>query len=186
MRVVVAPDSFKGTIGAADAAAALAAGWRAARPGDEVTCLPLADGGEGTVECWPRPPRTRAWHEAVVSGPGAGAGHGALAGAARPRARHRGWPARPGCRSWPCPTRWARTPPASASCSAARWTPGPAGSCSGLGGSASTDGGTGALAALGARFLDAPASGSCRAAAGRWPGWPAPTWPDCGRRPRTA
>ncbi len=65
------------------------------------------------------------------------------------------WPARPGCPSWPCPTRSARTPRASASCSAARWTPGPAASCSGLGGSASTDGGTGALAALGARFLDA-------------------------------
>ena len=47
--VLVAPDSFKGTIGAADAAAALAAGWRSARPGDEVTCRPLADGGEGTV-----------------------------------------------------------------------------------------------------------------------------------------
>ncbi|MGH3276919.1 MAG: glycerate kinase, partial [Streptosporangiaceae bacterium] len=36
MRVVLAPDSFKGTIGAADAAAALAAGWRAVRPADEL------------------------------------------------------------------------------------------------------------------------------------------------------
>ena len=49
MRVVVAPDSFTGSLSAADAAAAIAAGWTAARPGDEVTTVPVADGGEGTV-----------------------------------------------------------------------------------------------------------------------------------------
>ena len=49
MRVVMAPDSFKGSIGAAEAARALAAGWRFARPGDDVVELPLADGGEGTL-----------------------------------------------------------------------------------------------------------------------------------------
>ncbi|MFJ1755908.1 glycerate kinase [Kitasatospora sp. NPDC088134] len=49
MRVVVAPDSFKGTIDAADAATALAAGWRSVRAADEVRCLPMADGGEGTL-----------------------------------------------------------------------------------------------------------------------------------------
>ncbi|MGH3410519.1 MAG: glycerate kinase, partial [Streptosporangiaceae bacterium] len=70
MRVVVAPDSFKGSIGAADAAAALAAGWLAARPGDEVTCLPLADGGEGTVAVLAAAAADSAWHQAVVSGPG--------------------------------------------------------------------------------------------------------------------
>ena len=48
-RVVFAPDSFKGTIGAAEAAAALAAGWRSIRRHDEISLLPMADGGEGTV-----------------------------------------------------------------------------------------------------------------------------------------
>src|SRR3954470_21389848 len=49
-KVVIAPDSFKGTLGAAEAAAALAAGWREIAPDDEVLTLPLADGGEGTLE----------------------------------------------------------------------------------------------------------------------------------------
>jgi len=49
MRVVFAPDSFKGTLDAPDAAAALAEGWRAARPYDELLLAPMADGGEGTV-----------------------------------------------------------------------------------------------------------------------------------------
>lgn len=50
MKVVICPDSFKGTVGAADAAAAMADGWRAARPGDEVVAVPLADGGDGTLD----------------------------------------------------------------------------------------------------------------------------------------
>ncbi|HYJ50695.1 MAG TPA: glycerate kinase, partial [Microbacterium sp.] len=49
MIVVLAPDSFKGTLGAADAAAALAEGWRRARPDDDIVLLPMADGGEGTL-----------------------------------------------------------------------------------------------------------------------------------------
>ena len=51
-RVVIAPDSFKGTIGAAAAAAAIAAGWHGVRHGDEVQLLPMADGGEGTVDAF--------------------------------------------------------------------------------------------------------------------------------------
>lgn len=50
--VVFAPDSFKGTIGAADVAAALAAGWGSVRPGDRVVLRPMADGGEGTVDAF--------------------------------------------------------------------------------------------------------------------------------------
>ena len=50
MRVLIAPDSFKGSLGAAAAAAALAEGWLSVRPGDQVTRLPLADGGEGTLD----------------------------------------------------------------------------------------------------------------------------------------
>ena len=46
--VLVAPDSFKGTFSAVDVAAALAAGIRDTRR--EAVELPLADGGEGTME----------------------------------------------------------------------------------------------------------------------------------------
>ncbi|KTS64732.1 glycerate kinase [Microbacterium testaceum] len=47
--VLLAPDGFKGSITAADAAAALAAGWRDARPADATIERPMADGGEGTA-----------------------------------------------------------------------------------------------------------------------------------------
>ncbi|SDR82811.1 glycerate kinase [Microlunatus soli] len=50
LRVLVAPDSFKGSLSAADAATAIAAGWRRVRPSDELQQIPLADGGEGTVD----------------------------------------------------------------------------------------------------------------------------------------
>lgn len=50
--VVFAPDSFKGTIGAAEVAAALAAGWGSVRPDDRVVLRPMADGGEGTVDAF--------------------------------------------------------------------------------------------------------------------------------------
>jgi glycerate kinase len=47
--VVVAPDKFKGSLTAAQAADRIAAGVRRAAPGVEVRALPVADGGEGTV-----------------------------------------------------------------------------------------------------------------------------------------
>ncbi|MFE5409042.1 glycerate kinase [Microbacterium sp. NPDC056569] len=50
--VVIAPDSFKGTIGAAAAAEALAAGWRRELPASEIRLMPMADGGEGTVDAF--------------------------------------------------------------------------------------------------------------------------------------
>lgn len=49
MRVVVAVDSYKGSIGAADAAAVIGAAWVGVRPGDEILLRPMADGGEGTL-----------------------------------------------------------------------------------------------------------------------------------------
>jgi glycerate kinase len=48
-RVLVCPDKFRGTLSAAEAAAAIAAGVRAAGIPDTVE-LPLADGGEGTLD----------------------------------------------------------------------------------------------------------------------------------------
>src|SRR2546429_8187689 len=50
MKVVVAPNSFKGSLSASQAAAAIARGVREARPQAEVVEIPVADGGEGTVE----------------------------------------------------------------------------------------------------------------------------------------
>lgn len=51
-RVVIAPDSFKGTISAGDAARAIASGWLSVRPHDEVLLRPMADGGEGTLDAF--------------------------------------------------------------------------------------------------------------------------------------
>jgi glycerate kinase len=50
MRVVVAPDSFGGTLSAVEAAEAVAAGWRRSAPGDELVLRPLSDGGPGFVD----------------------------------------------------------------------------------------------------------------------------------------
>ncbi|WP_309065567.1 glycerate kinase [Microbacterium sp.] len=48
-RVVIAPDSFKGSIGAAAAAQAIADGWAAVDLAADLVLRPMADGGEGTV-----------------------------------------------------------------------------------------------------------------------------------------
>lgn len=49
MRVLVATDKFAGTLTAPEACNAVAAGWGGGRPGDAVRCVPMADGGPGTV-----------------------------------------------------------------------------------------------------------------------------------------
>ena len=49
LRIVVAPDSFGGALDSVAVARAIAAGWLRARPGDEVRLAPMADGGEGTL-----------------------------------------------------------------------------------------------------------------------------------------
>lgn len=49
-RILICPDSFKGTCPAADVAAAIVRGWRSVRPDDECVAAPMADGGEGTIE----------------------------------------------------------------------------------------------------------------------------------------
>jgi glycerate kinase len=50
MRVLIAPDKFAGTLTALQAADAIAAGWRAQRPDDELDLAPMADGGPGFVD----------------------------------------------------------------------------------------------------------------------------------------
>ena len=48
--VVIAPDKFKGTLTAAQVAAHVAAGLERACPGLRYVQVPVADGGDGTVE----------------------------------------------------------------------------------------------------------------------------------------
>ena len=50
MRILVAPDSFKGSADAVSVANLIEKGIRKVFPGAEVTKIPIADGGEGTVE----------------------------------------------------------------------------------------------------------------------------------------
>ena len=184
MRVLIAPDSFKGTLGAAAAAAALAEGWLSVRPGDQVTRLPLADGGEGTLDVLAATVSGARWHRAKVTGPGGApvtarwlelpdGGDGAPSGSpGRGQNSAARWPAD---RSAPAQVGTAVVELARASGLPLLARPDPMGAQTtglgellgraldagvgrilvGLGGSASTDGGTGALGALGARFLDA-------------------------------
>lgn len=50
MKVVIAPDSFKGSLTALEAAQVMAAGVRHAHPQAEIVLKPMADGGEGTLD----------------------------------------------------------------------------------------------------------------------------------------
>lgn len=152
--MVIAPDSFKGSLSARDAAAAIAVGWRSVRPSDKIVCIPLADGGEGTLD-------------AVET---------ATAGSVR---RSAGLVTGPDGR--PTPGEWLELPDGTAVVELAQSSGLPlmreldamaattrglgevirsalkGGATSliiGLGGSASTDGGAGALAALGLALLD--------------------------------
>ncbi|WP_353827705.1 glycerate kinase [Agromyces sp. SYSU T0242] len=153
MRVLVAPDSLKGSLAAADAAEAIAAGWRSARPGDELVRMPMADGGEGTVAAIAATRPDGRLRTADVVGPGA----------ERVRAH---WLELPDgtavvelAQSSGLPL-LARPDPLGAHTRglgetiAAALDAGAQRVVIGLGGSASTDGGAGMLSALGARFLD--------------------------------
>jgi glycerate kinase len=50
VRVLVTPDKFKGTLTAVQAAEAIAGGWARAVPSADVEQVPMADGGEGTLD----------------------------------------------------------------------------------------------------------------------------------------
>jgi glycerate 2-kinase len=81
LKVLIAPDKFKGTLTARSAAEAMAKGWCGARPKDEIELLPISDGGDGfgavmgelleakiqtvrTVDAAHRPCGSRWWWEA--------------------------------------------------------------------------------------------------------------------------
>lgn len=165
MRIVVAPDSFKGSIGAAAAAAALARGWRSARPGDDVSCLPLADGGEGTLDVLAAAVPAARWHQATVTGPGRAAVTACwlelAPGSAAPGPANTGKTAvielarASGLPLLASPDPMGAHTAGTGELIIRALDAGAARIVITLGGSASTDGGTGALTALGARFADA-------------------------------
>lgn len=64
MRIVIAPDKFKGTLTAREAADAMAAAVRERWPGAHVAVIPIADGGDGTLDALGGPNRCE-----TVTGP---------------------------------------------------------------------------------------------------------------------
>ncbi|MBT2518391.1 glycerate kinase [Streptomyces sp. ISL-90] len=155
-RIVVAPDSFKGTASAADAAAALARGWHTVRPDDELVLRPMADGGEGTLDAFEAAVPDARQMPVTVRGP-----------VSEPVESH--WLLLPGDRPAAVVELAATSgitlldPLAPLDAHTAGFGEAIAAALDhgvdrvllALGGSASTDGGVGALAVLGARFLDA-------------------------------
>jgi glycerate kinase len=69
MRVLIAPDSFKGSATAPEVAGAIATGWRRGRPDDEVATCPMGDGGEGTLEAFAAMSPTAQRIPVLVTGP---------------------------------------------------------------------------------------------------------------------
>jgi len=50
MHIVAAPNAFKGSLSAVEAAEAMRRGILTAKPGCRVSCIPVADGGDGLTE----------------------------------------------------------------------------------------------------------------------------------------
>ena len=68
MRIVVAPDKFKGSLTAIEAARAIAKGARGAFPEAEIETIPMADGGEGIVDALVEA-TSGTYHSECVTGP---------------------------------------------------------------------------------------------------------------------
>jgi len=155
-RIVCVPDSFKGSVGAAEAAAALARGARQVFPEAQINELPFADGGEGTLEAvlaaWGRPAETVAALDAL--------GRAVDASLGRSADRRTGLIEAAQANGLPqvadVPLQPLRAESYGVGLIAKELLEDPA--CEEIllciGGSASTDGGTGVLRGLGARFLD--------------------------------
>ncbi len=158
MQVVVAPDGFGGTLTAREAAAAIVEGWVAQRPGDEVIVVPMSDGGEGLLDAVATPDDT--WVTTEVAGPHGHPVDAALllradGSAIVESAQACGLHLLPPERRTP---RLATTYGVGQLLEAARDV-GAARILLGLGGSASVDGGAGALTGLGLRPTVADGSG---------------------------
>ncbi|WP_198597783.1 glycerate kinase [Blastococcus atacamensis] len=151
VRIVIAPDSFKGTLSADDAAAAIAAGARRALPDADLVLRPVADGGEGTVAAAVR--AGAGLRTARVTGPDGEAVDAAFAVDGTTAVVELAAAAGLDLLDRPAPmtatTRGVGELVLAALDGGARRI------VLGLGGSATTDGGAGMLQALGARLLDA-------------------------------
>ena len=152
MKIVVAPDKFKGSLPATKVAAAIAAGLHAGRPGAEVVTIPVADGGEGTVDA-----AVAAGYERVPVTAAGPAGDPVEASYARrgevavvELAGVCGLARLPGGRPAPL----TASSFGAGEVLRAALEAGARRIILGVGGSASTDGGAGLLQALGARVLD--------------------------------
>lgn len=160
LTVLIAPDSFGGALDSVAVTAAIADGWSRARPGDEILRRPMADGGEGTMAAIAEALGDAAERRAVETTDALGRpitaewlllddGRGAFVEMAAASGLARLTPEE-------------RTP-ANALVASSRGTgdllraaldAGAREITIGLGGSATTDGGSGLLRALGARVLD--------------------------------
>lgn len=157
MKILLAPDAFKGSLSALEAADAMAAGIRRVCPETEIVLLPLADGGEGTVDALIAATGGRI-QSARVTGPlgeAVDARWGLLgpggATAVVEMAEAAGLMLVPTTQRDPRKTTTYGVGElllAAVQCGANEIIVG-------LGGSATNDGGAGALSALGVRFLDA-------------------------------
>lgn len=156
-RVLIAPDSFKGSLTQAEVAAAIAAGVGRALPAVRITELPLSDGGEGWLETLVAADSGGRVESAVVSGPLGEpvdgrfglveGGRTAVVEVATASGLHLVEPT-------PATFR-AASSRGSGELIRAALDAGAARVLVGLGGSATTDGGAGLGVALGARLLDA-------------------------------
>ncbi|MFF9395350.1 glycerate kinase [Streptomyces griseoluteus] len=150
--VLVAPDKFKGSLTAAEVAAHVAAGLRGAVPGVAVETLPVADGGDGTVDAAVAAGFER--REVKVTGP---LGHPVTAAfAVRGDTAVVEMAEASGLRRLPAGSLAPLTASTHGSGELLRAAldSGARTVVLGVGGSATTDGGAGMLTALGARFLD--------------------------------
>lgn len=153
--VVIAPDSFKGSLPALAVAEAIAAGWRDVHPGDRIVLVPQADGGEGTLDAIEAAvPDARRRDAGDVTGPDGRATRGEWlqlpdGTAVVELAQSSGLPLMRELDAGGASTRGLGEVIRAALDAGARRI------VIGLGGSASTDGGMGALSALGLLLLDA-------------------------------
>ena len=152
MRILVAPDKFKGTLTGAEAAEAMAAGIRRVLPDADITMQPIADGGEGTLEAVLAAGGVRREVTALgplsetVSAPWALTGSTAVIETARASGLEFVTPTPHTAGTAHCY--------GSGELLAAALDAGATEIVLGVGGSAMTDGGSGALRALGAKILD--------------------------------
>ena len=154
MRVIIAPDSFKGSLPATGVAAAIASGWRSVRPDDDLLLFPQADGGEGTLDAIADAvPGSKRHDVGAVTGPDLRPTPGEWlelpdGTAVVELAQMSGLPLMRELDAMEATTRGLGEVIAAAlDAGATRFVVG-------LGGSASTDGGAGALVALGLRLTD--------------------------------